>query len=89
MTIEYKDNLKKLQEDRCDILSTKNKLIAKMEETTQQIMYKNFNSTNNNSIYWRPAFDISHAPISPPVIDKKRDSFENFKEIERKDKLSR
>ena len=47
-----------------EIITAKNKLVAKMEEMTQQLLYKNsFNgntNTNNseNSLFWRPTFDF-------------------------------
>lgn len=64
MECKHKDSMKKLQEERIEIISTKNKLMAKMEEMTQQLLYKNvFNATTNgsnnaNSLFWRPPLDF-------------------------------
>jgi hypothetical protein len=47
-----------------EIITAKNKLVAKMEEVTQQLWFKNsFNENTNtynseNSLFWRPTFEF-------------------------------
>ncbi len=58
--------MKNLQDERNEIIAAKNKLIAKMEEITQQLLQKPVSTANTigtsagNSLFWRPSIDFDN-----------------------------
>jgi hypothetical protein len=65
MECEHKEAMKKVHEEKNEIVSVKNKLMVKMEEMTQQLLGKNVVNANNsgNSLYWRPSLEFENLAV--------------------------